>query len=193
MKLYDTRQQMINALVPKNGVYPEIGVLAGEFAKQIYSILSPEKLILIDLFTGNCGSGDQDGNNYQEYNLDDEYIKLINFTNIFPSITSTIEVIKGDSSTILSTYNSNTFDMVYIDGDHSYEGCKKDLEASYNIIKKNGWIMGHDYEMNMNKTNNTYNFGIKKAVDEFCIKYNQTIYAKALDGCVSFAICISKD
>ena len=183
---------MMDELVPKNGIYAEIGVLAGEFSKDIYLYLSPKKLVLIDFFTGMCGSGDQDGNNFREYNLDHEYIKLTNFINDINSSTTTIEAIKGNSSTILSNYDSNIFDMIYIDGDHSYEGVLKDLEVSYDKIKNNGWIMGHDYEINKNKTNNNYNFGIKKAVDEFCIKYNQTIYAKAMDGCVSFAICVSK-
>ena len=50
--------------------------------------------------------------------------------------------------------------------------------------------MGHDYEMNMNKAKTVYSFGVRKAVDEFCNTYKQTIYAKALDGCVSYAIQI---
>lgn len=51
--------------------------------------------------------------------------------------------------------------------------------------------MGHDYEMNMIKAQNTYTFGVKQAVDEFCIKYNQKITAKGNYGCVSYGICIS--
>jgi hypothetical protein len=50
--------------------------------------------------------------------------------------------------------------------------------------------MGHDYEMNMKKAMNNYNFGVKQAVDEFCILHNQTIISKALDGCVSYCIHI---
>lgn len=52
--------------------------------------------------------------------------------------------------------------------------------------------MGHDYEMNMNKAHNTYDFGVKRAVDEFCMTYNQTILSKALDGCVSYCMNIKK-
>jgi hypothetical protein len=64
------------------------------------------------------------------------------------------------------------------------------LKIEYKKIKKGGWIMGHDYEMNMNKAKTVYSFGVRKAVDEFCNTYKQTIYAKALDGCVSYAIQI---
>jgi hypothetical protein len=52
--------------------------------------------------------------------------------------------------------------------------------------------MGHDYEMNMNKAKKAYDFGVRKAVDEFCCEFSQKIYAKGLDGCVSYAIKISK-
>jgi hypothetical protein len=82
--------------------------------------------------------------------------------------------------------------MIYIDGDHSYNGVKKDLMNAYNKIKDHGYIMGHDYEMNMEKARNTYDFGVKKAVDEFCITYKQEIVALALDGCVSFCIHVNK-
>jgi hypothetical protein len=80
--------------------------------------------------------------------------------------------------------------MIYIDGDHSYEGCKKDLEIAYKKCKSGGYIMGHDYEMNMKKATREYFFGVKRAVDEFCQVYKQSICAKGLDGCVSYAIRI---
>ena len=52
--------------------------------------------------------------------------------------------------------------------------------------------MGHDYEMNMDKANTRYNFGVKRAVDEFCKEHNQEIIAKGNDGCVSFCIKVKK-
>ena len=42
------------------------------------------------------------------------------------------------------------------------------------------------------KAKTFYNFGVKEAVDEFCLTYNQSIEAKAYDGCVSFCINIKK-
>ncbi len=88
--------------------------------------------------------------------------------------------------------SSKNYDIIYIDGDHSYNGVKRDLEAAFNKINNNGYIMGHDYEMNMAKARQAYDFGVKKAVTEFCEKYNQTVCAKGEDGCVSFCIKISK-
>lgn len=40
---------------------------------------------------------------------------------------------------------NGTLDFVFIDGDHSYEGCKNDIALWLPKIKKGGWIGGHDY------------------------------------------------
>jgi predicted O-methyltransferase YrrM len=84
------------------------------------------------------------------------------------------------------------FDVVFIDGDHSYEGCKRDLVVAYSKVKPNGYILGHDYELNMKKAQTAWEFGVRQAVDEFCVQTGQTIKAKGLDGCVSYAIQVCK-
>jgi len=40
----------------------------------------------------------------------------------------------------------NSLNFVFIDGDHSYEGTKLDIELWLPKIKKGGWIGGHDFE-----------------------------------------------
>lgn len=186
-KMYETRLDMIYDLVQPNGTYCEIGVFKGNFTKEIMK-LEPKQFVLLDLFSGIIGSGDENGNNFETINLDESYKNLQEYFSKNPEVS----LIKGDSSTNLSMFPSDTFDMIYIDGDHEYEGCKKDLIVAYDKIKNGGWIMGHDYEMNMLKAKTTYIFGVRNAVDEFCNKYNQVVYAKAYDGCVSYAIHVKK-
>jgi len=180
MKIFENRNEMVKELVIQGGVYGEIGVFKGEFSKFLLG-LNPDKLVLFDLFDGICGSGDVDGNNFCNTNMAHEYYNL-------STLDDVIELIKGDSSTELSKFDDGNFDMLYIDGDHSYEGCKKDLNAAIKKVKKGGWIMGHDYEMNMDKAKTYYSFGVKQAVDEFCKENNLTIHSKAMDGCVSYSI-----
>lgn len=184
MKEFETRIDMIRGLVGESGpVICEIGVFNGDFAKEMMRTIKPSKLILIDLFEGVCGSGDQDGNNFRKIDLNQSYIHLSQYFD-----STCVSIIKGDSVYNLSRYPDGFFDLIYIDGDHSYEGCMRDLNIAMHKVKKNGWITGHDYEMNMNKAHIRYNFGVKQAVDEFCLKNNKSIYAKAYDGCVSYAI-----
>ena len=188
MKLFDTRVRMIESLISKHGNYAEIGVFEGTFSKQIIEILEPTRFHMIDIFTGWCDSGNEDGNNVVKRNMDEQYIHLLRDMYATPYV----RIMKGKSVDMLSTFPDNALDMIYIDGDHSYEGCKKDLHLAYMKVAQGGWIMGHDYEMNLMKTHHNYDFGVKRAVDEFCEAYGQTIYAKALDGCVSFAIQVNK-
>lgn len=183
---YDTRIDMIRSLVPKHGEYAEVGVFEGEFSKELFSVLEPRKLHLIDLFTGSAVSGDKDGNNGKCVNLDDVFQNLITY---FPS---NVLMYKGLSYNTLEVFDDDSLDMIYIDGDHEYEGVRKDLEMAYKKVKSGGWIMGHDYEMNMQKAQTMYTFGVKRAVDEFCKEQHQTIHAKAFDGCVSWAIHLTK-
>jgi Methyltransferase domain/Glycosyl transferase family 8 len=184
VQLFETRDDMIRTLVPKGGVYAEIGVLAGQFSRFLFSALEPRHLVLLDLFEGVCPSGDRDGNNMAYYDLNKSYANLVNWSEACPAV----EVRKGDGVTHLETFPDESFDMIYVDGDHSYQGCKRDLEVALRKVRRGGWICGHDYEMNMSKAKTYYNFGVGRAVDEFCLANGLEIAAKGMDGCVSFAI-----
>lgn len=187
MKTFDTRKEMFLTF-PKNCKILEIGVFEGSFSDFLFKEMQPTELHLIDLFEGIMFSGNVDGNNGRTVDIGKQHTllktKYAEAKNVF--------IEKGKSVEILQTFPDNYFDIIYIDGDHSYEGVTKDLQLSYKKIKNNGWVCGHDYEMNMAKAHNFYNFGVKRAVDEFCLNNKLTINCKALDGCVSFGIIINK-
>jgi lipopolysaccharide biosynthesis glycosyltransferase len=189
-KEFDNRNAMIeyfSKLIGQPKIL-EIGIFKGEFFDFIFNNCNPHSLDGVDIFDGVTCSGDANGNNLVYYDIGTSYNELRerykNHTNV--------RLIKCDSITHLKNCQDSYYDLIYIDGDHSYNGVKNDLENAFNKIKSKGYIMGHDYEMNYNKTSNHYDFGVKQAVTEFCNKYNQTIIAKALDGCVSFCIQINK-
>ena len=50
------------------------------------------------------------------------------------------------------------FNFVWIDGEHTYEQTKKDIENYWPLIKRNGFIGGHDYNSSFP--------GVEKAVKE---------------------------
>jgi len=47
-------------------------------------------------------------------------------------------------------------DLVFIDADHSYKGCRLDIEAFKSKVKPNGTLSGHDYDF----------VGVNEAVNE---------------------------
>lgn len=185
---FNTRKEMLLAHIPKGGVYAEIGVFEGEFSAFILNSLNPTKLYMMDLFNGRAGSGDQDGNYFKIVDLGTAFLEL----NKKYVGDERVEIQRGNSRDLLSNLDDNTLDMIYIDGDHGYAGCKSDLELAFKKCKPGGWICGHDYEMNMEKAKTKYEFGVQRAVDEFCASKGQTICAKGMDGCVSYAIHLSK-
>jgi len=72
------------------------------------------------------------------------------------------------------------FDFIYIDGDHTYEGVNKDLINTFLKIKKGGILSGDDYGVCED-----YNFGVRKAVNEFCTNNNLILN---LDGTLWWTI-----
>ena len=57
-------------------------------------------------------------------------------------------------------------DWIYIDGNHSYEQCIKDLKNALNIVKPGGLIIGDDYGWPDAKWQKA---GVTKAVNEFVL------------------------
>ncbi len=70
----------------------------------------------------------------------------------------------GDSSTLMSKLKDK-YDYIYIDGDHTYEGVKKDLWAAPQLLKKGGVIICDDYGNAQS---------IRDAVAEFCEEFGFT-------------------
>lgn len=183
MYYFDTRQEMMLTLCKPGSKIAEIGVFAGEFATTLAKT-QPALLVLIDPWRGILTSGDADGNNVvhidgeRAFQMIKEKAKGVPF----------VDVRRGYSQDVLPEFPDEFFDVVYIDGDHSFQGCARDLDLALRKVKKGGWICGHDYEMNYTHTLNVYDFGVGSAVDIFCLRNGLRINAKALDGCVSYAI-----
>jgi predicted O-methyltransferase YrrM len=64
-------------------------------------------------------------------------------------------------------------DMVFIDGDHSYEGCKADIEFWLPHVKQNGIVAIHDYDTLKWKT-------VVDATDEMMADYTQIALVDSL-------------
>jgi hypothetical protein len=176
MELYNTRNDLFESL-DKKLIICEIGVFKGDFSKFLKDNLDPKELHLIDIFEGMMCSGDKDGNNIIYSDLSRDYENLLTFFQNDKSVF----LHKGKSFDILNGFEDNYFDIIYIDGDHTYEGVKKDLEVSLKKIKKTGFICGHDYTQDKFP-------GVVKAVSDFKLQNNFEISHLTKDGCPSFCL-----
>jgi hypothetical protein len=75
-----------------------------------------------------------------------------------------IELKKGNSLTILPKTDLKIFDMIFVDGGHSYQTVKFELDIILNSIKDNCLVVCDDYSLQEAT-------GVKKAIDE-CVREN---------------------
>lgn len=122
-RLFANRTQAIASL-PKGATVAEVGVLVGEFSKAIWSGLKPAALHLFDLHYDRWKTANPE--------LDRD-----------PRVTFHV----GDSSTSLLKLPDDLFDVIYIDGDHSEGGVRRDTEAAIEKLKPEGFLVFDDYTM----------------------------------------------
>jgi hypothetical protein len=120
----------------KNLVGVEIGVYFGENSKSILDNLDIKKLYLVDPYEeGLVGIKEK---NAPQFIRNGAY-------SLLHSHSSKIEWIKKKSQDAVEDVPDN-LDFVYIDGDHSYEGAKRDIELYWPKIKEGGILAGHDFD-----------------------------------------------
>ena len=76
-----------------------------------------------------------------------------------------IKLIKGNSIEILPNIDLKIFDMIFVDGGHSYETVKSELAYILKNIKNNCLVVCDDYTLPETP-------GVKKAIDEAIIEYS---------------------
>ncbi len=158
-KLLEDRLKMLEYM-PKNAVCAEIGILQCEFSESILEITQPSKLHLIDI--------DPRAINIAREKFKDKIA------------SGQVEVHLGDSATTLRAMSENYFDWIYVDGDHSYSGAKRDLEATRLKLKTDGLIAVNDYVYF--SVSDFKKYGVLEAVNDFCINHSFEILFLAFQG-----------
>lgn len=136
----------------KNITVVEIGAYIGNsttmFAEKV------KHVITIDPFVNNY-----DPNDDTCYRADIPTIVYDEFKkNILPF--NNITHIRKTSDEAINDLLNDKFDLIYIDGVHTYEQVKKDIENYSKILKPGGLLCGHDY------ADKGHIAGVYKAVNE---------------------------
>ena len=58
---------------------------------------------------------------------------------------------RGDSGATLPMLPRRAFDVVFIDGDHSYAAVRRDLEATFELVRDGGILCGDDLELQLSE------------------------------------------
>jgi predicted O-methyltransferase YrrM len=106
----------------------EFGTFQGRTTRQI--ALYAHSVTTLDLGENTSGEGE-----YPDYEVGKYSKDLTNVTQLI-----------GNSLTFDFVPYYGKFDVVYIDGGHSYEVCKSDFMNAIQLLKPNGWIIIDDPE-----------------------------------------------
>ena len=121
---------------PSEAKMVEIGSYFGESTMLFASTGIFKEIHCIDPFKGK-----EEMNDWYGYDWDLVKKEFKTNTRYFDNI-----ILHEDYSyNVIDEFKDNSIDFVYIDGNHSYEDTKKDIELYLPKIKPNGYIAGHDY------------------------------------------------
>lgn len=140
----------------------EIGVLNGNTSMRLLAERPLLTLIMIDPWEvpkkgSSYDLSDDDNSQKSQEEHDEAYELTCKRVKEFGSRAVIYRAYSEDVADVC--YKNESIDFVFIDGDHSYEGVKKDIELWLPKIKKTGFISGHDYGHERLP-------GVKKAVDQ---------------------------
>lgn len=148
----------------ENLVGAEVGVYQGDNALSLIKDKRIIKLYLIDSYEKELND-----KAYIQEQLDrakkEAYNKLKDYNVIF--------ICENSKSAYYQI--KEKLDFVYIDANHNYEDAKLDIYNYWDLLKKNGFLAGHDV-YNGAKSN-----GVLKAVIEFAVKNNLKIHTEKED------------
>lgn len=158
----DSRLNFANLINENNfKIICECGVGTGLFSKYLLdNCPNVEKDYLIEPFQEAPGWGG---------------IKLeIVQENLKNYIPNKCEIIVGYSPKEFERFEDESFDFIYVDGDHTTEGAKKDLDITFRKLKRGGILAGHDY-------NGPWT-SVKNVVDEFVLTNNLKLFITGISG-----------
>ena len=180
----DVLLNLVNEYKPKN--FLEVGVLEGATARNVCEIMyklhgDNFNYIGIDLF-----GHDLNANSKKEFTpISNKYsnpfkflyfnfilrhhpnsLKGVNY--LLKKFNNSVNLYQGYSKNLLRKINLQTIDFVFLDGGHSYETVKDDLNVILKKLKKNSILVLDDYDQK--------EYGVKMAADE--VKNNYENYER---------------
>ena len=125
--------------LPESFNFLEIGVYKGQIISLIQ--LLADKANKKPLIVGVTPLYDKD---FADYNRLPWIQNLYKHFNLTMKNTYVLDGLSTQSRIIEEVYNKGPFDVVYVDGDHSYKGAKFDIETYDTVLKPGGYMVVDD-------------------------------------------------
>lgn len=140
----------------RNGV--ELGVSGGRFTMFLCATIQDLTMRAVDLWQEQPDNTVEGGQTYVGWDHEKSYKNFRNGCDLFFADRVTIN--RMSTIEAANLVEDVSVDFVFIDADHSYEGCKNDIMAWGPKVRSGGMIAGHDYNWPT----------VKQAVDETGMK-----------------------
>lgn len=119
-RIFASRNELLRSVrLPAAPTVCEIGVWKGSFSKAMLRDLAPARLHLFDL----------------RFDLLDPDVRA----------HGAVVLHEGDSAAGIATLADDSLDFAYVDGDHTYQGVRRDLHGVLPKVKHGGFIQVNDY------------------------------------------------
>jgi hypothetical protein len=145
----------------------ELGVWKGRTYKHLLSSLPELTLIGVDLYAPQIDNKGPEkwlpGENGHEWDHDKYYNDIVDFQRKIGSRAIFYRMKTTDAAKLVE---DESLDFVFIDADHSFEGCNEDIITWSPKVKRGGYIIGHD--VNWESVN-------KAIVNNFGTDYNEEL------------------
>jgi hypothetical protein len=162
-KLIEQREHIVNFISNDLGQkinFIEVGTGSGDFAAEIVRSVLIDKGIILDTFAGYYDVHNRHADHEQESFVRERFFSYPN-----------IRIIKGDSKKTLPelcSIETDKYDFIYLDADHSMEQVSGDLVSATKLIKETGIIGIDDFCFHPGYIKeNTGNYQAQEAVSQF--------------------------
>lgn len=123
----------------------ELGVWKGRTFKHLLTTVTNLHLIGVDLYAPQPDNYGPEkwlpGENGHTWNHDHHYNDVYKFCQ---TVGGRGTILRMKSNDAVKLIEDESLDFVFIDADHSYEGCNDDIKNWTPKVKKGGYVMGHD-------------------------------------------------
>jgi len=147
----------------------ELGVFEGENFNLMIEH-KPQIAIAIDSWLSDDIPSRNDLNFSQE-ELDKQYADFASSMTDKPFV----KIYREHTEKAVKHFQDEYFDLIYIDADHSFEGCLKDIKDWYPKVKEQGFLIGDDYREAL-ASRTGIRFGVIEAVNKFAKENNLIVY-----------------
>ena len=124
-----------------NGV--EVGVKEGKFTKHLLGTFPKMTIVGVDPYEFQPKSDELGYESYLKWNFDNIIKGLGRNTSNFGDRFRLVRKYSADAAT---EFDDHSFDFVFIDAQHTYEGVKDDIRLWRNKVRPGGLLCGHDYD-----------------------------------------------